>query len=401
MSDALRVAIVVSHPIQTFVHFYRVLAQVPSIRLRVLFASSIGTRPYYDKEMAVRIQWETDLISGYDHEFLPEAEGIHRVGFWKINNPSVSGRLVRFAPDAVMIHGYSHMTALRALRWCRGRGVPVLIWSDSELLHRRSAWRRAVKQVVLPPLFRRIDAFLTVGDNNEAYYRHYGVPEAKMFRTPFTIDEQSFSRVLSGRTRIRAAVREQFGIPQNAFLALFVGKLRAGKRVGDLIVAIRAILREPGAGRPVCLALAGDGAQRSELEALAADVRERCFFLGFVNLDQLPEVYAAADVLVHPSEREAYGLVASEASLVGLPLVMSDQVGSVGPTDRARPGENTIVFPCGDTAALARAIADLAGDPVLYERMSQASLRIAQELGVGRSVKGFLNAVRAVTGRQV
>ena len=48
------------------------------------------------------------------------------------------------------------------------------------------------KRIVLPRFFQECDGFLTIGDNNEDYYRHYGVPDAKMHRGAFPIDVGRF-----------------------------------------------------------------------------------------------------------------------------------------------------------------------------------------------------------------
>jgi len=64
-----KLAIVVSHPIQHFVPFYRALAAHSEIDLIVLFASRIGVQPYFDREMNTTITWNMDLLGGYDHIF--------------------------------------------------------------------------------------------------------------------------------------------------------------------------------------------------------------------------------------------------------------------------------------------------------------------------------------------
>ena len=65
-------------------------------------------------------------------------------------------------------------------------------------------------------------------------------------------------------------------------------------------------------------------------------------------------------------------------------------------TDIAREGENVIVYPCGDTAALAEALAILAADPAQRAGMAQRSLEIFDELDMRRSVGGVMAALDAV-----
>lgn len=393
----VKVAIVISHPIQHFCGFYRALAATEELDLEVVFCSDLGIRSYFDRDMGVEIAWKADLLSGYSHRFLPESPTVQGARFWEINNPSIDSNLAELAPDVVVVAGYAQATMLRAIVWCRRRGVPVLMTSDSELLHHRPWYTRALKSLVLRTLFAQIAGFLAVGDNNEAYFRHYGVPADRLFRSPFTIDEAAFAPARAARDAIRDAFRHRHQLPADAFVVLFVGKLAAHKRPGDLVQAL-ARLSAAGAPDPVWLALAGDGSLRGDLEHAAAGLN--CRFLGFLNLDELPKAYAAADVLALPSTREPYGLVVREAAFVGLPLVLSDRVGAVGPSDVARAGVNALVYPCGDIPALADALCALARDPARQAAMGMASLQVTGELGMAQSVVGFCAAVTAVTGRR-
>ena len=119
--------------------------------------------------------------------------------------------------------------------------------------------------------------------------------------------------------------------------------------------------------------------ERHSLEAFCG--REQvtnAVFTGFVNQSAIPSYYAASDVIAVTSSFEAYGLVASEASVFGLPILVSDRVGCIGPRDTAQPGRNAIVFPCGDTQRLSEAIELLYNDRGLYKTMSANSTRISE-----------------------
>lgn len=131
--------------------------------LKVFFCSRIGLDAFFNREMNRTIAGNMDLTSGYDHIFLAEAGEIKETSVLKVNNPSIGEELARFNPDVVLIYGYSLMTNLRALAWCRRRGIPAMIIGDSELLRYRAWWRRAVKAIVLPLLFQQFTSFLVTG----------------------------------------------------------------------------------------------------------------------------------------------------------------------------------------------------------------------------------------------
>ena len=98
-------------------------------------------------------------------------------------------------------------------------------------------------------------------------------------------------------------------------------------------------------------------------------------------------------MLVHAAEFEPYGVVVLEAAFMGLPLIVSDVTGAIGRTAIARPGENTLVFPCSDVAGLAAAIGELIASSGRREGMAARSLEIARDHEGGKTVEGFVSAV--------
>lgn len=393
-----RVAIVVSHPIQHFTPLYRELARQQSLELKVFFCSRMGVDAYQDRDFGVAFKWEVDLLAGYPSEFLPGAGEVKEFGFWKVQSRDLWRYLDEFQPDVVQIYGYAQLLAWQALCWCQLRRVGTLLMSDSELVHERPPHVRAAKWLLLPRLYALVDGFLTIGDNNEAYLRHYGVERARMFRSPYPTNDVLFLKALEDAENVRARTRERLNIASDAFVALFVGKLIERKRPADLVSAVR--LARQKSGRPVVALIVGDGALRGSVEAmLGPDHADEVRFAGFVNQGELPSMYVASDVVAHPADMDPHPIAVTEGVLMGLPAVVSNGVGSVGPTDTVRVGKNGFVFPVGDIEAFASALAKLAGDPLLYREMAQASRAIGAEMNIDASVRGYLEAVRAASRR--
>ena len=98
-------------------------------------------------------------------------------------------------------------------------------------------------------------------------------------------------------------------------------------------------------------------------------------------------------MLAHPAEVETFGVIVIEAAILGLPLVLSDRVGAIGPTSIARPGENALVHHCADVQAIAQILNRLANEPENLSRLAAASLRIADELDAELAVCGTLKAI--------
>ncbi|MEM6615397.1 MAG: glycosyltransferase family 4 protein [Pseudomonadota bacterium] len=354
--------------------------------------SDFSIRGFYDLEMGTEIKWQMDLVSGFKHVFLPEAPTIQRSSPRTLNNPSIGAALDNATPDIVLCHGYNSPTHLRAIGWARTNRVPLMLIGDSEDRQVRSVAKRAAKHMILRPLFKQFSAFLTTGDENEKYLEARGVPRRKLFRSPYTIDETTYLRARNAREVLRTHLRTELGIRRDEIVFLTVGKLSERKRPRDIVDAARQIVSK-WSSTPVRFLVVGNGSELKALKAVSEAERLPITFSGFVNVDELPKYYAAADALIHPAEADPHPLVLSEAACIGLPLIVSDRVGAIGQSDIARNGENCIVTPVGNAAEIARVVQTFSTDPSRRASMSRASKRIYGELDTARSLSGLKSAV--------
>jgi glycosyltransferase involved in cell wall biosynthesis len=146
---------------------------------------------------------------------------------------------------------------------------------------------------------------------------------------------------------------------------LSVGRIDPRKGIDT---AIRALADLPPEAR---LTVAGDG-DDATLRRLLALVEElgltdRVTFAGFQDGERLVALYARADAVVFPvTWDEPWGLVPIEAMAHGVPVVATGRGGSA---EYLRDGDNALLHPPGDAAALARALRRLADEPGLRERL--------------------------------
>ena len=372
----IRLAILVSHPIQYFAPWFRELAQVPDIDSKVFFYCDWGVKDYVDPGFNVKMAWDIPLLKGYSHEFLPVASRPQRLSFWETDNPKVGAALDRFQPDLLVIFGYAHRTSWRVAFWARKHHRPLLLYSDSNIVAAPAWWKRTIKGVVVRHFYEHVDGALFIGESNRLYHARYGIAPDRLFKGVYPIERRRLLRAVPDRAATRAALRRDLGIPLDAFVVFFCGKYVERKRPMDVVVAVHSLARK---GLPVWALLVGEGEQRPAIEGFCK--RERvtnAVLTGFVNQSPIPSYYAASDVIALTSSSEAYGLVASEASVFGLPILVSDRVGCIGPQDTAQPGRNAIAFPCGDTECLSQAIELLCNDHTLYAAMSENSTRVSE-----------------------
>jgi glycosyltransferase involved in cell wall biosynthesis len=381
--NRLRVAHLVSHPIQYFAPLYRELAARPEIDLTVYFFSDATVRPYFDPGFGRNVAWDVELLGGYRHVFVPSARATPIGGpFWRRRNLDVARELLLRPPDVIWAHGYAHLTTWLAFAAARLRGVPFLIREEQTLLRQRPRWRRALKAMPLRILLRSAHG-LAVGEANRDYLLRYGLPQERIFSAPYCVDNATFRRRAADLASSRRALRLSFGVTDDAPVVLFVGKFDPQKNVRRLLEAFEVVRREQDAW----LLLVGDGVMAREIRAQAA---ERVLTPGFLNQSEVTRAYAAADILALPSAAETWGLVVNEAMNFGLPVVVSDRVGCG--RDLVRDGANGFVVPHDDVAELARALEALVGDADLRRRMGASSRKLVSQYTITACADGIVHA---------
>jgi glycosyltransferase involved in cell wall biosynthesis len=183
------------------------------------------------------------------------------------------------------------------------------------------------------------------------------------------------------RTRIRA----EFGIPADALLVVYLGRLNPEKGVPELTAAFAHIADE----RPeLHLLLVGpdEAGMRTSLQGAAGTGRVRVHSAGFTREPEA--VMAAADIFVLPSHREGFGASVIEAAACGVPAVGTRIYGLV---DAIAEGESGMLVPVGDPAALGAAILGLAGDAEARRAMGmRARRRVEREFTEARMTALFM-----------
>lgn len=206
-------------------------------------------------------------------------------------------------------------------------------------------------------------------DNVYRYYAYRGSVEV----IPLGIRRPAFSP--TGRGAL--------GLPEDAFLAVTLGRVIPRKAIDRLV---RTIASERC--RDVHLAVMGEGPERASLEALARElgVADRARFLGRVSEERKWQILASADLYVSSTLHEGFGLVFLEAMSAGLPIVCPDHGGQL---DFLRHGETGYLVPVGEDEALADAIARLAADPEATARMGALCRRMSDRYTAERCASDY------------
>lgn len=378
--SALRLATLVSHPIQYEVPVYRELESMDGVDSTVFFCSDNGLDV-----------WDVPLLDGYEFEFLTSGLTVTDVRPpVKHVNPRVVDRLVGGDFDALVMNGWSSATSLLAVATAARIDLPTVLRGDS---NPRSATDASgvtewAKSAFLSTLFDHVDVFATIGTENERFYRRHGVSPERFVSAPLVVDNEWFREREAALPESRVLKRD-LGVDPDAPVVLSLGRLVERKRPDDLLEAF-VDATEPG---EATLVYVGKGPQQEYLQRLASrnDRQEDVVFTGFVEQSALPRYYALADLFVLPSTDEPWGLVVNEAMNFGLPVVATDVVGAaVDLVD----DDNGVVVPPEDRAALADAISTVLRDEEERRRMGAVSRERIERWSPERAATGLLEAAR-------
>jgi glycosyltransferase involved in cell wall biosynthesis len=393
-SNRLKLVAVETHPIQYKAPLFRLLQKDPRFDLTVLYAM-IPDASQQAGTFGVPFQWDVPLLEGYRYELLENRSKSPSMSrFSGCDTPGIHRRLKELNPDVVLVNGWVVKTCIQALVACRRLKIPCMVRGESNLLSRRAWWKHVLHEVLLP----QYSAYLSIGSACRAFYRFHHRPEAQIFHTPYSVDNDFFSAHARELLPKRCALREAFGAPRDSLVFSFVGKLERKKRPLGLLRALSALTREQQ--EAVHLLVAGDGPLMEECLAFVEHHRLPVTFTGFLNQSRVPEVYAAADVLVLPSDSgETWGLVVNEAMASGRPAIVSRSVG--GCEDLVVEGETGFSFELDDEAALTDLLGRYIEEPTLASAQGARAAEHIQGFSFSEILEGLARAVAHCSGREV
>jgi glycosyltransferase involved in cell wall biosynthesis len=262
---------------------------------------------------------------------------------------------------------------MRALRWCRRHERAYVIFTECtpQIDAMLPRWQLALHR----RLARAADAMITASSAARRRLLAFGVPDDRIHVALQAADVEPFRAAVPARSEA------------GPLRVISVGRLVPDKNFATLIRAAPA-----GAE----LEIVGTGFLEDELKQLAERQSARVSFRGHVRPEQLPELYAAADVYALISTYEPFGVAVREAAAAGLPIVCSRTAGAAG--DVAIEARNAVLVDPADVGAVASALERLISDPELRARMGAESRAIDRETD-GVEVEAFEEAVTAATRR--
>jgi glycosyltransferase involved in cell wall biosynthesis len=375
-----KLCILISHPIQYFSPVFSELSKSMEVDTTVVYRTRVGLDAFHDPGFGRTMSWDIPLLDGYKSEFLSSKLSLNGIEW------NVIAALWRLRPDVLLIHGYNHPTNIIALLFAKLIGAKVLMRGDTRTSkhHAQSGFKHVMKKA----LFKLINGFLAIGRLNKVYYQQHGVPESAIYFAPFAVNNAHFSNTPAIKQTARMNWLNRVNADPDSVLLFTCAKLITRKRTQDAILAhLKLNTRFPNAH----LIIAGTGSEEQALRNLV--LREQCtniHFVGFLNQSELPELYAACDVFVFPSEDEPWGLGLNEIMAAGLPAVVSDDVGAA--PDLVVSGKTGYMYPMGNIDQLVEKLITLVESEEKRSAMGVNAKKLIAEWNIDKSAEGIVSS---------
>jgi sugar transferase (PEP-CTERM/EpsH1 system associated) len=294
---------------------------------------------------------------------------VHEMGWLGGNDLRMPLRLARLfrASGADIVHTRNAESFFYGFAGAKLARVPALVHSE----HGRTFSDRRARFAAQRVMTRYTDAVFAVSGQLKAdLVRHVGIPAGTIEVLYNGVDLGRFGRGAprpGEQADARAAIRHAWGLGPEAFVVGSVGRLVAVKNYALLLRAFAAAGLARRGGHVV---LAGEGAERAALEALAQalGIGAQVHLLG--HREDVHRLLPGFDLFVLPSVSEGMSNTLLEAMAAGVPPLAS-AVG--GNAEIVRAGVDGRIFPSGDEPALVRELVELEASPALRAALGAAA----------------------------
>ena len=266
--------------------------------------------------------------------------------------------------DLVLFYEFSTKKSVQLIIKCILKRIPYVINCDGVML---SPHGNPIFDIVKRFLVSHASACLASGENAKKYFLKYGAKEDRIFTHTFSTLHDGDIMKLPPNSSEKADIRKRLGLPTDKFICIAVGRFIPLKRYAELITEWRNMPKS------YILLLIGSGSEEQRYRTIIKEHGiNNVIIEKFHPKDELFEYYKAADVFVHPTSYDVWGLVINEAFACGLPAVASDHC--IAALELIKDGENGCKVPMGDDKLMCDKVLKICADESFKAKMSGSAL---------------------------
>ena len=381
------------------------------MRVALINRYSPGSVPSHDSELASTPGWELRIFYSLDRPNGPDG----RLPFTSKKSASISYKrkvnhvgpvqfthenqvvlplgllfdLWRYDPDVIISVETGLRSVLSAVYAFLARKPLVLRTYGTLHSERDMNWKQQTLRIFL---VTQGDAFIGMGKEAREYLRTLKINDDKIFDARNAVDMIPFMSDVP--VHRRKAVRSELGITGLCYL--YVGQMIPRKGLDYLLDAWYLFSKQ--VGNEAFLLMVGDGKERDKiLQRVGRMAVKNVRCLPFVQPENLPEIYHAADVFVFPTLEDVWGLVVNEAMASGLPVICSKYAGCA--SELIVEGKNGWIIDPLDRAEVVDKLRKAWDARHEIQTMGAESQKLISPINITNMAEGFRRAVTYALSR--
>lgn len=245
--------------------------------------------------------------------------------------------------DHIVVTNFSDPTGILAITILRMKKIPYIIESDGGF----AGSGQGVKEGIKKWLLSEANLYFSTAKAHDDYYLTYGAKKSELIRYPFSSLHNADILAEPVTLQEKVLLRKKLGMTESKII-LSVGQFIHRKGYDILFKALRQLDSSIG-----CYIVGGKPTEEY-IQMVKEDNLTNIHFVDFKLKDELNEYYKAADLFVHPTREDIWGLVINEAMAQGLPIVTTDRC--VAGLELIQEESLGQIVPVEDIDALATAI---------------------------------------------
>lgn len=286
----------------------------------------------------------------------------------------------------VLVYDYASKTGVQLITRCKFNSIPYVINCDGVMMEKHGNF---IRDIIKRYLIRGAAGYFASGENAKQYFLKYGANKRKVFIHTFSEleDRDILKRPLNiDEKRI---IRKELGLPLDKRIAIAVGRFIPLKRYDALI---RSWTDMPEGY--TLLLIGGGNEKETYCKIIEKKQLKNVVIKDYLPKEKLFEYYKAADVFVHPTSYDVWGLVLNEAMACGLPVIVSDHC--VAGLELIKNGKNGYLVTMGNDQEMCRRVIEVTSDKDLYRELSQNALDTIRPYTMTNMASVQLDAIKEI-----
>ena len=374
----MNIKYILSHPIQYQSPLIKFLTK-KGLKIKVLFRSDMSTRKYFDTEFKKKISWGTNLLDGFDYEYLNYV-GPNKVDAIFPLTTDFTNKIIEKDTDIIWLHGIKNWYNLCIIFIAKIFNKKVFIRDEANhFSKKRSFLNKIFNYFFYKFIDNFIDVYLAIGSQNKKYYLDHNIENKKIVIVPYTVDNNFFNKKNKFKNNKKLTY-------------IFAAKLIKKKGANILLEAINILNHNKKFNYNSEFLIIGDGYMKNSLQSyVKLKNLKNVKFIPFQNQKKLSELYQKSDVFIIPSLFEPWGLTVNEAMAAENAIISSSAVASA--YDLVSNNVNGYRFKNGDSKDLANKILKIFKNRKKIKKYQSNSLKIISKWNFNQCFLGIQKAI--------